>query len=404
MTETGADAAARLRPTAPLPDAKWLVPVRPAPADGLIDAMLRGALHCLKQGDDSAAANLLEAVLERPTRNRWIYHALAHLHLACLKSDQDQPQPVHLEAALRLNFWLPAALERCARHQPELGTRLLAELTGLEGLAFADYVAVMQTGLWKDLVPFRADDDSFRGRSILDFGARTGFHGLAFLAAGAARYAAYDKHSRSFHFDYVKNHMADEHDFTHLGFTMAQLAERHPRRFELICAKKFTPPRRRFDLICLFSVSEHLRRPDKVFRALVPCLARRGRLLISHHNFFCWNGHHGEPRSVAQLHRMQAQGQPTPLADWNFFDAPIDNTELNRLAPARLRTLLVRRYHIRRWETEYTRIGKGLERFHVGIARRHESIDAEDLLTQNILIELEHKPWRRWLYALARVG
>lgn len=379
-------------PEVPLSRAgKNIVPRTPATEDAMIHHVLSGALYLLKRGRYAESRNLLEAVLDLPTSRRWIYHAMAAFYLAQLTPSADAaPDLDLLEESFRANPVFPDSLALLVEHAPERAESLVQEVTGLSTLPASGFLRLLQSGLWVDLVPYWDNDNTWRGKTIFDFGARTGFHGLVFLALGASRYTAVDKAEKSYRQDFVKNHLAAGHPRMELGFTMLELAGRHGDRLNLIRVDKYRPAGERFDVVTLFATSEHLMEPDDVFRKLRRVLAPGGRLLMNHHNFFTWNGHHNRPKTVEEYHAMAAAGEDLSFADWNFFGKEITNTYLNRLTLDELRRELEKQFSIRRWDHEWLQLANGLERFSVEVLKRHPDKKPEDFLTQQVIVEAGH--------------
>src|SRR5437870_2477253 len=57
---------------------------------------------------------------------------------------------------------------------------------------------------------------------------------------------------------------------------------------------------RRFDAAYLLTVTEHLEDVRAVFQRIVDLLDDGGLVYFSHHNYYCWNGHHMVPRTIAE--------------------------------------------------------------------------------------------------------
>ncbi|MEQ8822502.1 MAG: methyltransferase domain-containing protein [Sumerlaeia bacterium] len=379
-----------LAPTPLSADGKRILPDRPPGGEELIHHVFTAATFRIKKGQLAQGARLMESVLEMQTRYRYIYHAMAAFYLSLLYRSEDRPDTDLLRQALETNPMFPHALELCLEHDREWGDELVTRKTRLAGLDLEGFALVMGCGVWKDINLFRHGDDWFAGKTVFDFGARTGFHALAFLAAGAASYTAVDKAEKSFRLARVKNHLKLNHPMTDLPFRMVDLA-RDNKKLLTLKRKEGTEyaDRKRYDFVGLFATSEHLHDPAAVFALLEKLLAPSGRLMMSHHNFYSWNGHHNSPKSERQLKEMRAAGEDLSFADWQFFDKEITNDYLNRLTIAELRAVLDEHLDVVRWEREYTPIGKGLGRYGPEIARQHRErgLTPEDLLTQRVLAE-----------------
>src|SRR5262245_38475580 len=72
---------------------------------------------------------------------------------------------------------------------------------------------------------------------------------------------------------------------------------------------------RRFDTAYLLTVTEHLEDVRAVFQRIVDLLDDGGLVYFSHHNYYCWNGHHMVPRTVAEYDPNDVAMRAH--ADWN---------------------------------------------------------------------------------------
>ena len=374
-----------------------LLPRVPAPGDGLIHQVVLNAFAALKNHDNAYAVNLFEAVLRLETRNRWIYHSIAWQYLARLHAREGRPDLEKLEQSLRLAPFMPDALELCMEYDRALAQRVIDEATGLKALELDGYLALMQAGNWTEILAFRHDDDTFRDKTVLDFGARTGFHGLAFLAFGARLYAAVDQVSKSYKQTSVKSYFHDDHRRMELGFNMREIGERYPERFRLMIADGTHKDPNRYDFIALFAVTEHLGKTTKIMRLLDQWLADEGRILIAHHNYYCWNGHHAKPNNTVTLRKMLEAGEEAPLADWQFFDEkPPEGAWLNKQTMAQFTEVCRRYYGVVEREVTYTKYGKGGERLSAEVLERigrdYPDLTPEDIMTQSLRLELRKRP------------
>lgn len=388
------------------PCCRLLLKTQPPPEDGLIDHLLRCGYTCLNKKEYAYAANIFESALELETQNRWRYHGPAAYHLAQLRAKDGRPDMGLLERCLRINPALPDALGLCIEHDRPLARRIVEETTGLGGIDIDTFHALMRSGNWIALNPFRHHDDTFRGKTVLDIGARTGFHGLSFLAAGAKLYAAMDPYPKSFIQTNVKNYLDVNHRRVELGVNMKQVAEQYPDRFKLTCFEGEYQDDNKYDFITLFVVSEHIMKLGQLFQDLRQWLKPDGRILVSHHNFYCWNGHHNVPKSKNQLEEMAARGEDLKRADWRFFKMAPKKTSLNKLPIRKVLRKMQKHFDLIHYEAVYTSYGKGIERFSPAILRTVQKekpgLEPEDLLTQLFHAELRHK--RNLLDRIRRIG
>jgi hypothetical protein len=100
-----------------------------------------------------------------------------------------------------------------------------------------------------------------------------------------------------------------------------------------------------FDVILLNTVTEHLQQLRPVFEGLWQLMghgcAQDATVLIDHHNYMDYGGHHGFPKSVKDLET--APPEMLELADWGHLrdDASqSQNPSLNRVRPGDLQALL----------------------------------------------------------------
>jgi SAM-dependent methyltransferase len=281
-------------------------------------------------------------------------------------------------------------LELLIKHDRKAATELVRKATRLGGLEAQDFLSIAKSGIWKHYGPFRNSDDMFNGKDLLDVGARHGFHGIVFLAWGGRCYSATDLAKDSFTIKQLKNQRTLNHDKTPLPFSMKEIAQLNPDRINLTVGESEPSGGGPFDYITLFSVTEHLKPPAKVFAGLCNHLSPKGKIFVTHHNFYCWNGHHAGPKSIAQFTDMIGRGEETALADWAFFEKPLA-ASLNRLTVDQLRREVEHYFNIQNWRVDYTQLGKGLERLNPEILKKVMPLTIEDILTQSVHMLLECK-------------
>ena len=100
-----------------------------------------------------------------------------------------------------------------------------------------------------------------------------------------------------------------------------------------------------FDAVMLKTVTEHLEHLHSVFEGLWELLSQcssHATLLIDHHNYYSYDGHHGYPLSSEQL-KENPPPEMLELADWGHIhpnaSVATDQT-LNRVRPGDLQALL----------------------------------------------------------------
>jgi hypothetical protein len=100
-----------------------------------------------------------------------------------------------------------------------------------------------------------------------------------------------------------------------------------------------------FDIIILNTVTEHLSQLQPVFEGLWELMgkgcAKDGTVLIDHHNYMDYSGHHGFPKLAKELET--APQEMLELADWGHLSddaSQSQNPSLNRVRPGDLQALL----------------------------------------------------------------
>ena len=142
-----------------------------------------------------------------------------------------------------------------------------------------------------------------------------------------------------------------------------------------------------FDLAVLHNATEHLVCLEEVLLSIHRLLRPGGRLAFTHHNWFCWNGHHQSPKTIAQIRT----GDPEQVRylDWAHLDGtfPPDAyvmTKLNRLRLDEVRAITEKYFHIDVWEPVPSEVEQGAGRLTDEVHRRHPELTEADFKTQSV--------------------
>jgi hypothetical protein len=111
----------------------------------------------------------------------------------------------------------------------------------------------------------------------------------------------------------------------------------------------------RFDTISLHNVTEHLMEIEKVFQGLQPLMGEASELIYLHHSFYCWSGHHMEPKKTSDYDPENSEHRQ--YVDWNhiFLDPAIVENEyfkscLNRIRLDELKDLTETYFVVDEWQ------------------------------------------------------
>ncbi|HET6469904.1 MAG TPA: TylF/MycF/NovP-related O-methyltransferase [Geminicoccaceae bacterium] len=222
------------------------------------------------------------------------------------------------------------------------------------------------------------------GKRVLDVGCGAGIHAIGYVIVGAKRYVGIDPR---LDLQQAAVQSKRTHAMEPFGFTPADImrAYRHvallPGSFEDIA------PEETFDIAVLHNVTEHLIRIEEVLAGVARRLAPGGRLLFHHHNFYCWNGHHSQPRTVAEIDLDQPKQRA--LVDWAHLDfvPPPGHyicTGLNRVRLDELKAMVLRHFDIKDWTETPSDAARGAGRLTPEIRARHPGFSERELTTQNV--------------------
>ncbi len=188
------------------------------------------------------------------------------------------------------------------------------------------------------------------GRDVADVGCGHGAFSIGFAIAGAKSYTGIDP---VIDLDSVKARNKRRRKNASFPCAPREIAERMaeveivPGSFEAFQGVKT------FDAVVMLTVTEHLMQIEEVFEGLKTIMHPESRLVILHHNFYCWDGHHQAPHSVGQLDPSNpAHGR---YYDWRHvgFEPDPDHyiaRSLNRIRLDDLRALFDRHFEVETWD------------------------------------------------------
>lgn len=197
------------------------------------------------------------------------------------------------------------------------------------------------------------------GRHVFDFGSGRSLHGVGYMLAGALSYLGYDP-MMDFSMSSVKNkHSGKLEDigvplealtaeFKNLSFT-SSLGPKHLHR--------------KFGTVVMHNVSEHVSSLEAALRVCWELLDRDGFLVIHHHNYYSWDGHHCQPKLESQVDLNEESHRE--VADWAHvtFDPPaghpIRTSTLNRIRLDDFRVGVEEFFEVEFWREVPSPVGKG---------------------------------------------
>ena len=223
-----------------------------------------------------------------------------------------------------------------------------------------------------------------RGREVVDVGCGMGLHGIGFLLEGAKSYTGVDPLIKPKSGVLKSLHSGKRLD---CGWSPAMLMARMDR-FEMIRGiSNELEGKRQFDVATLHNATEHLTDLDGVFSSVARLLRAGGRIIFSHHNWFSWNGHHQEPKTIGRIDMTKLEHQR--IVDWAHLDGehPPDHyvmTKLNRLRLDEVRAITRQHFEIEVDRTFLSTQNQGAGRLGDAIRARHPDLTEADLTTQSL--------------------
>lgn len=223
------------------------------------------------------------------------------------------------------------------------------------------------------------------GKDILDIGCGPGLHGLGYIVAGAKSYLGLDPILRPDR-DRSKN-LKKSSRKEPFGWTPNQISRLISPWHASPEALGDTFEERRFDLCTMHNVTEHLIFLDDIFADIAARLRPGGKLLYSHHNFYAWNGHHCQPKTVSKID-LDDPAQ-LEVIDWNHlsYEPSPDHyfaRSLNRIRLDELIALTAKYFDIEVMDEIPSSPNFGAGRLTDEIRERHPQYDDRELTTQNL--------------------
>jgi SAM-dependent methyltransferase len=223
-----------------------------------------------------------------------------------------------------------------------------------------------------------------RGRDVLDVGCGRGLHAVGFVLVGARSYTGLDPIIR-LDSDKVKN-LRTRTKVT-CGWSPRQIMARLPRVRLIPGTTGDLAPDAAFDVAVLHNVTEHLIHIGDVFDAIRRHLRPAGRIIFNHHNFYCWNGHHQKPYTVAEIDAQDAEQRK--YVDWahlSYEPRPDEYVArgLNRIRLDDLRALTERHFAVETWQELASDSKRGGGRLTADILRRHPQYTERELSIHNV--------------------
>ena len=223
-----------------------------------------------------------------------------------------------------------------------------------------------------------------RGKDVVDVGCGMGLHGIGFFLEGAKSYTGVDPLIKPKSGVLKSLHSGKRLD---CGWTPDMLMARIDR-FEMIRGiSNELEGKRQFDVATLHNATEHLTDLTGVFDSVARLLRPGGRIIFSHHNWFSWNGHHQEPKTIGRVDLTKPEHQR--FVDWAHLEgehAPDHYvmTKLNRLRLDEVRAITEKLFKIEVDRTFPSTKNQGAGRLTDAIRSRHPDLTEVDLTTQSL--------------------
>ncbi len=223
-----------------------------------------------------------------------------------------------------------------------------------------------------------------RGKDVVDVGCGMGLHGIGFLLEGAASYLGVDPLIKLKSGVLKSLHSGKRLD---CGWTPEMLMARIPR-FEMRRGiSNELEGGKKYQVATLHNATEHLTDLAGVFASVARLLVPGGRMIFSHHNWFSWNGHHQEPKTIGRVDLTNSDHQR--FVDWGHLvgEHPPEHyvmTKLNRLRLEEVREITREHFEIEVDRTFPSTSNQGAGRLTDAIRARHPDLTEADLTTQSL--------------------
>ena len=228
-------------------------------------------------------------------------------------------------------------------------------------------------------------------KDVLDVGCGTGIHSIGYVVVGVKSYTGMDPVMK-LDSDRAKN--IRKRAWESFGWTPRQIMDQF-KRVDLVPGtfEDFTSGRT-FDVAVLHNVTEHLIGIEEVLRSTATRLRSDGVVLFNHHNFYCWNGHHQQPKTIDKINPNEPEQKK--YVDWAHirFEAPADHyfhRGLNKIRLDDLKALVERYYDIEVWEEIPSNERNGGKRLTNEIVARFPELSRRELAVHNVFCIAKRK-------------
>ncbi|AEV36830.1 Methyltransferase type 12 [Pseudovibrio sp. FO-BEG1] len=191
-----------------------------------------------------------------------------------------------------------------------------------------------------------------KGKRVLDVGCGFGGYALGYLCAGAKSYTGIDP-AMSLYEKRMRNKRIRQ--WVEVSKSAQEIANTIEGIELLQTSTQELLGQNTYDVVCLHNVTEHLLDIKDIFSDIAKLLAKNGKLIFLHHNFYGWSGHHMAPHNPSILDISNPEHRK--FSDWNHIniveELPKDHylhTNLNQLRVGELRRLTQEFFKIKTWE------------------------------------------------------
>lgn len=261
------------------------------------------------------------------------------------------PQPQKIEAAMRLkkvppiNDWDKHAMQAKIAffHNCQDVRRALSNFDA----EFIESAVELGYCTWP-----RKIESYVRGRRVLDVGCGFGGYAVGYLCAGAQSYTGADP-AMSLDTKRMRNKRVRK--WVNMPWSARDIMTEIPDIELFQGSTRDLVGSRTFDVICLHNVTEHLLEIESVFHDISALLAKGGKVIFLHHNFYGWSGHHMPPHHPSIMDENNPEHMK--FCDWKHINIvnqlPRDHylhTNLNRIRIEELHELTQKFFRIEAWE------------------------------------------------------
>lgn len=147
-------------------------------------------------------------------------------------------------------------------------------------------------------------------------------------------------------------------------------------------------PDNHFDFVFAFQTTEHVQDILGMCQEVRRVLKPGGYFYATHHNFYCWCGHHQGPYFIRDLPGISSEQKK--FQHWHHLDMDIDWSEphhLNRIRIPQLEEAFRKTFRIITWRNDYTQPERGSDLLTPEILEKYAGkYDYEDLGTTMVEI------------------